>query len=1147
MISKFAIWRKTQTVPILGLDGAGKTSVLSLLSKGRYEDRGSTNGVQIEATVKMNHHTVEFATWPNSEKERNSPNIKQDSPQGIILVVAFGFYPALPAGPFPDIDLSERLVRGTQAEIEFLEDEFDKYLQALDKHSLRDLEWVLSIVNKADLWWDRKNSVETFYRKRFQRVLLTVLRRHERTKTAMPITKFLSCRTQSFLDVADPSIRFDDDEGWRLRDELNNTLLEALDHSVQPDRQETSAEDSEKPAEKAEERSTLQCVSAKIALVGESNVGKSCLAMRLAEDRYPEDVEMGATFGMRFWPMDAEELHPAVRTPKGQRRDVVLWDFGGQDEYQLVHQMFLQDTTLALVLIDPTRGRAAMDEARDWNKRLEYHLGKDQRVKLLVGTKVEKKRDLIDQNSIDALCKECGFAEFIDVSAKTGRNIKKLRKLIAEALDWEQMVTTSRSELFQHIRDEIERRRRRGEIVLTLDAFKRAIKRSAAKLYEEAAVDAVSDQLATQGIIVRTRLTGGDEALVLQLPVIERYAGSLIIAARNNPRGVPVLEERLLSSTKTIPLPGMTKKERLSPTKERMVLECIVELMIQHGICFRHGGLLVFPTLFPVGQAVPDDDGGLRQAQPDLPFSVSLYYDFTGAIDNIYASLVSKLMVSEEFGEGRLRSGRVEYDKPGQGVCGIRQLKRTGGLAHIDLFFAEETKPIRRDLFTRFVEEHLRTNGVEIREHEAIKCRKCDREISEDIVQANIAANEKDVVCPWCRTHTLISEGVARIRERDPDSDARILALRKTIDARIARDAESVKKVVAKGADVTRLDEPIRLLHLSDLHFNAETEPRTKLQWLINDLEKGMKIDNLEYLVLSGDVTDKGNDEGFDKGREFVELLIDRFGLSAQRCIFVPGNHDVQDTLDAYARRRSVDDLPEDQVVRQGQIHMARDPKQYLKRLQKFSDAFYHKVVQLPYPLEVDRQGQAWLFEETGIQFLALNSAWQIDEFNRRRSGIAPAAVAHAIESADRQINAAKERGDLKRNAEVLKIAVWHHAVAGPEMMKDIDFIGNLQKNEVKLCLHGDVHEMRVDLVGYKTGHEMQIVGAGSFGSPPEGRPESTPRLYNLLEIERDFAHIRVHTRQQPKPNGAWKGWNEWPMPDGGKGRLPYLDIDLSY
>src|SRR6185503_12758985 len=102
-----------------------------------------------------------------------------------------------------------------------------------------------------------------------------------------------------------------------------------------------------------------------------------------------KDHEHGSTHGMRFWPMEAEELHPTAKPPHGERRDVVLWDFGGQDEYRLVHQMFLHDTTLALVLIDPTRGRAALDEARDWNKRLEKHLGKERAVKLLVGAKVD--------------------------------------------------------------------------------------------------------------------------------------------------------------------------------------------------------------------------------------------------------------------------------------------------------------------------------------------------------------------------------------------------------------------------------------------------------------------------------------------------------------------------------------------------------------------------------------------------------------------------------------------------------------------------------------------------------------------------------------------------------------------------------------
>ena len=132
-------------------------------------------------------------------------------------------------------------------------------------------------------------------------------------------------------------------------------------------------------------QATTQYTSAKIVFVGESNVGKSCLAMRLAEDRFPEDHERRTTHGMRFWPIEAGVLHPAAKPPAGQRRDVVLWDFGGQVEYQLVHQMFLNDTTLALIVIDPTRGQNALDEARNWNKRLEKHFGEQRSVKLLVG------------------------------------------------------------------------------------------------------------------------------------------------------------------------------------------------------------------------------------------------------------------------------------------------------------------------------------------------------------------------------------------------------------------------------------------------------------------------------------------------------------------------------------------------------------------------------------------------------------------------------------------------------------------------------------------------------------------------------------------------------------------------------------------
>jgi GTPase SAR1 family protein len=100
-------------------------------------------------------------------------------------------------------------------------------------------------------------------------------------------------------------------------------------------------------------------VSAKIVLVGDSNVGKSCLALRPAQDRYEEQ---GTTHGMRLWTMPPEQLSPAMAAPPGEKREVVIWDLGGQDEYRLVHQLFLHDTVLALILLDPTRGIPGLEE-----------------------------------------------------------------------------------------------------------------------------------------------------------------------------------------------------------------------------------------------------------------------------------------------------------------------------------------------------------------------------------------------------------------------------------------------------------------------------------------------------------------------------------------------------------------------------------------------------------------------------------------------------------------------------------------------------------------------------------------------------------------------------------------------------------------
>ena len=53
------------------------------------------------------------------------------------------------------------------------------------------------------------------------------------------------------------------------------------------------------------------------------------------------------------------------------------------------------------------------------------------------------------------------------------------------------------------------------------------------------------------------------------------------------------------------------------------------------------------------------------------------------------------------------------------------------------------------------------------------------------------------------------------------------------------------------------------------------------------------------------------------------------------------------------------------------------------------------------------------------------------------------------------------------------------------------------------------------------------MIGAGTFGANRDEITEGSARSYNLLEITSDLKRVRIYVREQPKPDGAWRAWNE--------------------
>jgi len=888
---------------------------------------------------------------------------------------------------------------------------------------------------------------------------------------------------------------------------------------------------------------TVHEVSAKVVLVGEGRAGKSCLALRMVKDQYEE---LDSTHGMRFWSMPAESSSEGGPT-SGPRREIVLWDLGGQSEYQLVHQLFLRDSTAALMVMEPGRGERALEEIEGWDRRLRAQARERSIRKLLVGTKVDNDESPVNRPALEDLVQRLGFESYVLTSAKKGQGVVELKAALGLAIDWEGLQKVSRPELFQSIRQLIQRLREAKRVVLTFFELERELRRELGSAFEPEALQAVVGHLTRQGRVADTRMAGGTRVLILEVEQLERYAGSLIVAARENPHGVPAIEVAKVLSPK-MKFPRIKDEERLTEDQELAVLNCVIELLIEHGVCLRHEGLLIFPSLF---QPTPSESGA------DFSHAISLHYDFFGPTDNIYASLVTSLAISQRFGPMRLWEDRAEFGQAGKDSSGLRRVQSSSqgarGIAQLDVYFDEGTDPKTRELFVNFIEQHLREHGVELLERLTITC-VCGKVFPEETVRARLAKGLPDVGCADCDRRTPLTPGAQQARELNPELVKQVQALRTTIREQVHQSATVTKVLMEEAQQVnTSQGTPLRILHLSDLHIGAGDDPLSLLQPLTADLQdksEGLGIERLDYLVISGDITHQASPQEFEKARQFVSALIEQFGLTAERCILVPGNHDLDWNTEVYdwRKKRLVEKstLVTGRYREEGEGYLIRNEAKYPERFKNFSDHFYHPLVQKPYPLAPEEQCLPFLFGESRLQFLAMNSAWEIDEYFKERSSISDSALSRGLTRANQDIARARERGEFSADAKVLRLAVWHHPITGNEKIQGDAFMKRLLQADVRVCLHGHVHEDRADLVNHlHAERRIHVMGAGSFGAPTHDRPESVPRLFNLLEVRRDLRSLRVHTRCMRKQGGAWEGWAVWPGEKPGE-RRTYYEVSLN-
>ncbi len=334
------------------------------------------------------------------------------------------------------------------------------------------------------------------------------------------------------------------------------------------------------------------------------------------------------------------------------------------------------------------------------------------------------------------------------------------------------------------------------------------------------------------------------------------------------------------------------------------------------------------------------------------------------------------------------------------------------------------------------------------------------------------------------------------------------------------------------------------ILHLSDLHLGTPADARNLRSQLAEDLKRELGCQRLDGLVCSGDLTQRSTAAEYAAALEFLTELAEEFGLTPERIVVVPGNHDLSWHLAraAYdggdARVYGLADAAEQRRwIRDGSDYRVRDEVRYRQRFDPFSTLCYDKIKGTPYPSDYPDQFAFHHWADLGVLLLGLNSAWEIDHHYTDRASIHTEAISRALDTL-------RARPDW---AGCLKIAVWHHPLASgePSRITDHGFLARLAQAGFRLALHGHIHMAEIAQYHYDRspgGRRLDFLAAGTFGAPSRQWVPGYPLQYQLLRF--GAGEVRVETRRREDPNGAWKPDARW-LQGSGKDPLPRYVIVL--
>lgn len=487
--------------------------------------------------------------------------------------------------------------------------------------------------------------------------------------------------------------------------------------------------------------------NAKVLLVGESGAGKTGLSKRLASDIWETSSSTIGAWATQ-WKLPLENTSGSNQEIE---REIWLWDFGGQADQRLIHQLYMDETALIALVFDGQKADI-FENLSQWDNDLK-RASKSGFGKLLVAGRIDASPVRASQTNLTSFLHERGYAAIFETSAKTGQGCRELKSAIIDGINWDRIPWRSSPRLFKLLKEEIVNLKDEGRILIRFNDLREMLSlklHGRAERFSDPQLKSVLSLLAGPGVISELAFGGW---ILFQPQLINAYAQAVLRTMLEDKSELGcILEGDVLAGRLSF-----HDFDRVEATEEKFILLEMNHTLLERGICSREmtdqGPLLVFPSYY-------------KRLRPELKGhpAILVSYTFEGFAPEIYSTLVVRLHHTDAFKRDGLWQDAADFKSTDGLQIGIKLSKPKDDVYTLEVYADPSMLLGNKIIFIRYVHEHLRVRAENVKRNRHYTCTNCGHALAD--IGASSMRLEKglaDIGCPACDFRILLQDEIEKM------------------------------------------------------------------------------------------------------------------------------------------------------------------------------------------------------------------------------------------------------------------------------------------------------------------------------------------------------------------------------------------------